>query len=88
MMIGVSCNDEEETWREFTAKNKMIWPQYRDKDRRIQRAFRVDRFPTYIVIDHEGILRFRTSGSSWERSAFLDDAIKKYVKMVAKTGDD
>lgn len=84
VMIAVSCNDEEEAWREFTTKNKMIWPQYRDRDRRIQRAFRVDRFPTYIVIDHEGIVRFRVSGFGWDRAATLDDTIKKYVKKVAK----
>ncbi len=84
VLIGISSDSEEETWREFTTENKMIWPQYWDRDRRIQRTFRVDRFPTYIVIDHEGIVRFRSSGSSWERSGLLDDAIKKYVKIVAK----
>jgi peroxiredoxin len=85
VLIGVSSDAEEGTWREFTTKNKMIWPQYWDRDRRVQRAFGVRAFPTYIVIDHEGIVRFRTSGTSWERSAYLDDAIKKQVKIVAKT---
>jgi len=85
MLIGVSSDSEEETWKAFTVKEKMIWPQYRDRDRRIQRAFNIRAFPTYIVIDHEGIIRFRTSGTSWERSAFLSDAIKKQVKIVAKT---
>lgn len=84
LLIGISSDNEEETWREFTTKNKMIWPQYWDRDRRIQRAFNVRAFPTYIVIDHEGIIRFRTTGTSWERSAYLDDAIKKHVKIVAK----
>ncbi|MBC8030289.1 MAG: TlpA family protein disulfide reductase [Pyrinomonadaceae bacterium] len=85
VLIGVSTDAEEETWREFTAKEKMIWPQYWDRDRRVVRAFSVRAFPTYVVIDHEGIIRFRTSGTSWERSAFLYDAIKKHVKLVAKT---
>ena len=85
MLIGVSSDSEEEPWKAFTAKEKMIWPQYWDRDRRVQRAFNVRAFPTYIVIDHEGIIRFRTSGTSWERSAFLSDAIKKHVKLVAKT---
>lgn len=84
VLIGVSSDADEETWRKFTTENKMVWPQYWDRDRRIHRAFNVNAFPTYIVIDHEGIVRFRTSGSSWERSAFLDDAIKKQVKIVAK----
>lgn len=85
VLIGISSDEKEETWREFTTENKMVWPQYWDRDRRVQRAFGVRAFPTYIVIDHEGIVRFRVSGTSWERSAYLDDAIKKQVKIVAKT---
>jgi hypothetical protein len=63
----------------------MIWPQYRDKDRRIRRAFGVRAFPTYVVIDHEGIVRHQSVGMSWTRAASLDDAIRKQVKIVAKT---
>jgi peroxiredoxin len=84
-MIGISSDSEEATWRAFTSKEKMVWPQYWDRDRRVQRAFDVRAFPTYIVIDHEGIVRFRSSGTSWERSASLEDAIRKQVKIVAKT---
>ncbi len=85
VLIGISTDNEEEVWRDFTTKQKMIWPQYWDRERRVVRAFGVRAYPTYIVIDHEGIIRFRSSGTSWERSAFLTDAIKKYVKIVAKT---
>ena len=85
VLIGISSDHEEENWREFTSKEKMIWPQYLDRTREVQRAFKVNVFPTYIVIDHEGIVRFRSSGTSWERTASLTDVIKKHVKMVAKT---
>jgi alkyl hydroperoxide reductase subunit AhpC len=84
-LIGISSDNEDEVWREFTVKNKMIWPQYRDKDRRIQRAFGVRAFPTYVVIDHEGIVRHQSVGMSWTRAASLDEAIRKQVKIVAKT---
>jgi tetratricopeptide (TPR) repeat protein len=85
VMIGVNCNDDEDKWRAFTVSNKMIWPQFRDRDGRIQRTFQVNRFPTYILIDHEGIVRMRTTGMSWDREADLDQAIRKYVKIVAKS---
>jgi hypothetical protein len=42
-------------------------------------------FPTYIMIDHEGIVRFRGIGASWERTGNLDDAIKKEIKIIAKS---
>ena len=85
VLIGISSDSDEEAWRDFTAKNKMIWPQYRDKDRRIQRAFGVRAFPTYVVIDHEGIVRHQSVGMSWNRAATLDEAIRKQVKIVAKS---
>jgi len=85
VLIGISSDSDEQEWRDFTEKNKMIWPQYRDKDRRIQRAFGIHAFPTYIVIDHEGIVRYSSIGMSWARAASLDDAIKKQVKIVAKS---
>lgn len=85
VLIGVSSDSDEETWKAFTTNEKMVWPQYLDRDQQVQRLFGVRAFPTYIVIDHEGIMRFRSSGTSWERSAYLNDAIRKYVKIVAKT---
>lgn len=85
VLIGISSDSDDEVWREFTVKNKMIWPQYRDKDRRILRAFGVHAFPTYVVIDHEGIVRHQSIGMSWNRAATLDEVIRKQVKIVAKT---
>jgi peroxiredoxin len=85
MLIGISSDSDEQEWKDFTAKNKMIWPQYRDKDQKVQRAFGVRAFPTYVVIDHEGIVQFRSVGLSWQRAASLEDAIRKHVKIVAKS---
>jgi peroxiredoxin/Tfp pilus assembly protein PilF len=85
VMIGISSDREAEPWRTFIAKNQMVWPQFWDRDHRVQRAFEIRAFPTYILIDHEGIVRFRTTGSGWEHNANLEDAIRKQVKLVSKT---
>jgi hypothetical protein len=61
----------------------MIWPQYRDQDRRILRAFGVHAFPSYILIDHEGIVRRMQTG--WQSPASLDEMVKKQVKLVARS---
>jgi thiol-disulfide isomerase/thioredoxin len=85
VMISVSVHDEEDKWRSFISKNQMEWTQFRDRDGNMQRAFQVNKFPTYILIDHEGIVRFRVSGLSFEREAALNDAIHKQIKIVAKS---
>ncbi|MEP6911592.1 MAG: redoxin domain-containing protein [bacterium] len=84
VMIGISSDSDEAKWRAFTAENKMVWPQYLDSQRSVQRAFGVHAFPTYVVIDPEGIVRLRITGMSWERAANLEDEIHKQVKMAAK----
>ena len=85
VMIGISSDRQEEVWKEFTDKNRMVWPQYRDENRKIQNAFNIRAYPTYIVIDHEGIVRYQTSGFGWGRAANLEDAIKKYIKNAARS---
>ncbi|HLG13630.1 MAG TPA: redoxin domain-containing protein [Blastocatellia bacterium] len=84
VMIAISSDREVETWRAFTAKNQMVWPQYRDRDSKLQRAFGVRSWPTYVLIDHEGIMRFRTSGFGSDGTAKIEEAIRKALKLVAK----
>lgn len=84
-MISVSADSDEGRWRGFIEKYQLDWTQYLDRDRHIQRAFGVRGYPTYILIDGEGIVRFREISSRWERTGDLPDAIKKYLKQAGKT---
>ena len=83
VLIGISSDHDEAAWQEFTAKNRMVWPQYRDRDRRIQEAFNIRAYPTYVIIDQEGILRFQASGYG----ANLDAAIRKQMKAAAQSAE-
>ncbi len=40
----------------------MSWLQYRDSDHILLDAFGIHSFPTYLVIDGEGIIRTRITG--------------------------
>ena len=83
VLIGISSDYDEGVWREFTGRNRMVWPQYRDHDRRIQEAFNIHGYPTYVIIDHEGILRFQSSGYG----ANLDAAIKRQMRAAAQSAE-
>jgi thiol-disulfide isomerase/thioredoxin len=84
VLIGIDTRDDEETLRAFTAENKVVWRQYRDEDNQVSRSFVIRAFPTYVVIDPEGILRYRGTGASSRQEAALDDAIRKQLKLLAK----
>jgi len=87
VMIGVSSDGSEEKWKDFIGKEKMVWPQYLDRERTVIRAFRVNAFPTYVLLDPEGVIRFRATGNSLDKEAALDDAIKKQIKLLAKSAN-
>ena len=85
VMIGISSDRDDVVWKDFTDKNRMIWPQYRDGNRKIQNAFNIRAYPTYIVIDHEGIVRYQSTGFGYGRAADLESAIKKHIKAAAQS---
>jgi thiol-disulfide isomerase/thioredoxin len=82
VIVGISADEDELMWRTFTTKNGMVWPQYRDEDRGLQRTFGVGAFPTYILIDPQGIERFRISGTGFKRDSALGSAIDKQLKAA------
>jgi thioredoxin-like negative regulator of GroEL len=62
VLISVSGDKDENAWRDFVAKKKMDWAQYRDSNHKILDAFGIQAFPTYLVIDGEGVIRERITG--------------------------
>ncbi len=86
LMVGVSSDQasQETAVREYVAKNKMDWPQNIDLTRQVHNAFQVRVFPTYIVIDREGIIRERVEG--WNPNSTigrLERAIQNSLKGAA-----
>ncbi len=59
VMLSISLDSDEGKWKEFTARNRMTWPQYRDGgyDGEISRLFGVRGVPTTAIIDADGVLQ-------------------------------
>jgi protein TonB len=84
VLLGVSSDNEEAAVRNFTEQNRLIWPQYWDRDRKIQQAFDIRAYPTYVLIDDEGIVQFRTTGGGLREPVGLEGAIKKQLKAASQ----
>jgi TonB family protein len=84
VMVSVSSDSDEGVVRAFIEKNEMQWPQTWDRDRKIQQAFDVRGFPTYVLIDAEGVVQFRTMGGGAGAQTALEKAIKDQLKAAAK----
>ena len=79
-LIGVSSDDDEDVWKTFIAEQHMDWSEYIDLPGNILRAFQIESFPTYIVLDKDGVIRFRQSGLDQSTGADLEDSINKALK--------
>lgn len=84
--VGISADANEQAWRKFVADHHMDWPDYLDSNGAVQENFSVDSYPTYIVIDRAGLIRFRQSGFSDSDSfSEIEGAIKKALKEKPET---
>jgi len=79
-LVSVSSDDDEDVWKTFIKAERMDWPQYIDLPGEVLHAFKVDSFPTFVVLDKDGVIRFRQSGEGPETEIELEDAINKYLK--------
>ena len=98
-MVGISSDDDEQTWRAFISDNHMNWQEYIDLDRKILAIFEIDSFPTFIVLDRNGVIQFRQSGVGAGSQAELEKVINKALvqsyfpapagteKILAKAGE-
>jgi hypothetical protein len=85
VVIGISADRDERSWRAFTGKNGMIWPQYFDENHRLQGTFGVKVIPTYVLLDGEGVERLRVAGSGFDQARALAAEIDKQIKIAATT---
>ena len=83
VLIGISSDNDEQQLRDFVNKNQMEWREHLDRDRKLQRTYDVRAWPTYVVIDDEGIVRLRTTGTTLASSARLEDEIRRQLKIAA-----
>lgn len=80
VFISVAENDQESQWTAYLDKNRMPWPQFFDRTRKLAAPFGVTSYPTYIVIDGEGIVRWRKVGYGMETDGEVESEIKKALK--------
>jgi thiol-disulfide isomerase/thioredoxin len=79
-LVSVSSDDDEDVWKTFINAEHMDWAEYIDLSGNVLHAFKVESFPTFVVFDKDGVIRFRQSGEGPTTEMELEDAINKYLK--------
>jgi peroxiredoxin len=81
VVLSVSADKDDAKWREFVQQKNMDWLQSRDADEHVLKTMGVHAFPTYIVIDTEGIIRDRIVGENPQQTIVgrLKDQLAKML---------
>lgn len=79
-LVGVSSDDDEDAWKAFMESQSMSWPDYLDSSGRVLQAFKIGSFPTFIVVDKDGVIRLRQSGLGAETQSDLEEVIEEALK--------
>lgn len=83
-MVAVSADPDEKAWRRFIDQSNDDWPQSLDLDGKVRDAYGVSAYPTYIVIDTEGVIRARIIG--WRPD--VQNEVDKALEIAAKNASD
>jgi len=80
-LISISVDREKRKLEDFVKANEMTWPQYFDEGYRVAKdAFGVATFPSYFVLDGDGVVTYVTRGYSPATAARLTAAVEKAFK--------
>jgi peroxiredoxin len=94
-VVGVAAERDERLVRRLMQEQGMMWPVCVDADQKVRTALGVSKFPTQIVVDHEGRIVYRASSWAAGQTARVDmaigkavDALRRAQKAEAKTLTD
>lgn len=79
VFLGIA-RDTDPDWSRYLDKHKMPWPQFLDTRAAILRSFNVTGFPTYVVIDGEGVVRARSTGHGPGTEGWIERTINDILK--------
>lgn len=82
VILGISADRDQTVWKAFIEKHRLEWTHFYDDRRMMANRFEVTGYPTYILMDHEGIMRYRQQGWNPDVDGEIDAEIRTLVKKA------
>ncbi len=82
VLVSIAVEENDAPVRGFVKKNRMDWPQVWDPSAVFSRQSNVSRFPTYILVSHEGYVLQTVVGTSRGVERNLRDQVVKAVEAA------
>jgi tetratricopeptide (TPR) repeat protein len=85
-LVSFSADRNLPTLQDFVEKNEMTWPQHWDQKGALARDFAVSSYPSYYLIDPEGVLVYTVRGWSPSTGEEIASQVRQAVRKAKKTG--
>jgi thiol-disulfide isomerase/thioredoxin len=82
VILGVSADRDQAPWKAFIEKHALNWTHFYDDKRMMASRFAVNGYPTYILIDHEGIIQYRQQGWNPNVDSQIDGETRSLIKRA------
>jgi len=79
VFLGIA-KDREKDWAGYIDKHHLEWPQFLDSSNTLVHQFAVTGYPTFIIIDGDGIIRGRRMGFGSDVEHWLESEIRDSLK--------
>ena len=84
VILSIDSREPRPAGQKFIAAHHMVWPQFWDGHRTLQKAFAVRAFPTFILLDRRGVIRGWWTGEyGWQTGGFLNDVVRMWLRRKA-----
>lgn len=84
VILGISGDRDRSAWQSFIVGNSLKWHHYLDERGQLSRSFNIDVIPSYLLLDHEGIVRHTWAGYSPSVDGDIESKAKKLIKEIAR----
>jgi peroxiredoxin len=81
VILGVSQDRSVDELKRFLTREKLPWPQIHDARGNVSDQWKIDGLPTFVLVDHKGVIVGRWSGSG------NMEAIRQAVESAVKAAE-
>lgn len=84
VILGISKDNKREDLKNFADQQKLPWHNIFDGAGTICKEWQIDGFPTFVLIDHKGVIIGRWAGANPQIVAEIDRAVDAAVREADK----
>lgn len=86
VLVSIAVEEDDGPVRDFVKRNRMDWPQVWDRNAAFSRTAGISRFPTYILVSHDGTVLNTVTGTSRGIEKSLRAQVATAVEAAKKAG--